>query len=400
MKCSHRPCPLCSGEEVMPLADLEFGDFDRSSFERRVVLVACRFCGQVFNDVALNQEALEQYYRDEALYAADMGVGSGGAGPLDQKRYAGTLGVLAPFLPSRDAAIVDVGCAKGGFLAFLQEQGYTNLAGVDLNRDCVAFVENTLGIPATVGTVHHLPYDDRGATVLVYSHVLEHVDNLGAALREAWRVLRDDGVLLVEVPDASRYADYPVFDFYWLSQKEHINHFDTIHLTWLAQAAGFHPLRVGTMLMLMAPQVENPLIYAVFQKRHHPAPSQRPHFDPGLYQALQGYIQAENRRLAPRRRLLSELALSKRPAYVWGIGLEFFCLYAQAGLRDCNLRYLVDKNPAKRQQTVDGFRIHPPACFAAAPVEATAVLTSALHSQAMASYLRDIGFPGEVLALA
>ncbi len=400
MKCSHRPCPLCGGERVMPLADLEFGDFDASTFDHRVVLVACRLCGQAFNDVSLNQEALEQYYRDEALYAAEMGVGSGGTSPGDQKRYAGAAEVLTPFLPSKDAAIVDVGCAKGGFLAFLRKLGFTNLAGVDLNQDCVTFVQNTLEIPANVGTVHQLPYDDCTTTVLVYSHVLEHVDNLRAALREAWRILQDDGLLLVEVPDASRYADYPVFDFYWLSQKEHINHFDAIHLTWLAQAAGFHPLQVGPMLMEMAPGVENPLIYGVFQKRPRPEAAPGPHFDPGLYQELQSYVQAEARRLAPRRRLLAELAASGRPAYAWGIGLEFFCLYVQAGLKNCNLRYLVDKNPAKQKQTVDGTQIHSPECFAEAPTESTAILTSAMHGQAMASYLRDIDFQGEVLALA
>lgn len=401
MKIAQRPCPLCGCREVLPVANLEFGDFDSSSFDRRVVLVACRQCGQAFNDLSLNQGALEQYYRDEALYAAEMGVGSGGSGPCDQKRYADTAARLAPVLPGKDAAIVDVGCAKGGFLAFLRDQGYTNLAGIDLNRDCVAYVQDTWGIPARVGTVHHLPHADGTAACLVYSHIFEHLDQPVAALQEARRVLRDDGLLFLEVPDATRYAGYPVFDFYWLSQKEHINHFDAVHLSRLAEAAGFHPLEVGPMIMEMAPGVENPLIYGVFQKQN-PAPASRPRFEfePGLYQALQSYVQGEDRRLAPRRELLAALAASGRAVYAWGIGLEFFCLYVQAGLKDCNLRYLVDKNPAKRQQTVEGCPIHPPECFAGAPTEAVAVLTSALHCGGMAAYLQDLGFPGEVLQLA
>jgi hypothetical protein len=122
-------------------------------------------------------------------------------------------------------------------------------------------------------------------------------------------------------------------------------------------------------------------------------------FHDGLLEAIRGYLDAEDRRLASRRRLVAGLAASGRVTYVWGIGLEFFCLYIQAGLRDCNLRCLIDKNPRKQERTVDGLPIRPPECLLEAGPEQTVVITSALHKEAMVNHLREMRFQGEILVL-
>ncbi len=398
MKCVHRPCLLCGADDVEILADLEFGDFDGALLDRRVTVVACQSCGHVYNDVNISPDEAIRYYRDEALYAAEMGVGSGGASAWDLKRYAFALEAFKSFLPSRNAAIVDVGCAKGGFLSFLKEQGYGNLLGVDINADCIDFVRNVHGIPAQTGAVQRLPLGDAQADLLVYGNVLEHVHDPPGVLAEARRVLKSGGLLFVDLPDAARYGDYPVSDFYWFSQREHVNHFDSSHLRFLGEMVGFEPMGEGTTLMSIAARVETPLIYGIFRKAD-PGDRAMPSPD-GLRETIRRYVEAQNRSMASRRDDVRTLAQSGRPVYVWGIGLEFFCQYVQAGLRECNIRFLVDKNPGKQGRTVDGLPIRAPQVLRDAPADAVTVITSALHRKAMTAHLEEIRFAGEVVVLA
>ena len=67
-------------------------------------------------------------------------------------------------------------------------------------------------------------------------------------------------LLYVEVPDASRYADFawsPFQDF----NSEHINHFSLISLDNLLRQCGFRPLRLAAKEILSAPDMPYPAIY-------------------------------------------------------------------------------------------------------------------------------------------
>ena len=342
--------------------------------------------------------ALERYYRDQALYSAEMGVGSGGSGPMDQERYARTYQKMAPFLDEQ-ARIADVGCAKGGFLAFLKEQGHQLLVGVDVNQTCVNHIQADLGISAKAGSVYRLPFRDGELDVLVLSHVLEHLHDLHGAIREVKRVLSDSGVVFIELPDASRYIKYPVANYYWLSQREHVNHIDSYHLAHLLQLNGLGVKDAGQMEMEMFPGVKNPLIYAVGGKDHEnvglPMDSQAGN----LAASIREYLDLQEIEMEGWRLRVKELARCGRPVYPWGIGLEFFTLYNMAGLRLCNLDWLVDRNPAKLTRTVDARPIRHPETLAGLGPEALVVITSVLHKSAMREELARSGFGGECLAL-
>ncbi|MBF0530071.1 MAG: class I SAM-dependent methyltransferase, partial [Deltaproteobacteria bacterium] len=316
------------------------------------------------------------------------------------ERYARTLANIAPFLTSKDAKIVDVGCAKGGFLSFLKTNGYTNLHGVDINPSCVDYIQNELGIPASVGLVHELPLAGRQAEVIIYSHVLEHIYDLYAALGQAEKVLKDDGLLYVELPDALQYGRYPVSDFYWFGLREHINHFDAVHLDYLLKNSGFSVIAQGDMPMPIAPGVENQLIYWAGRKNGF-ADFRKPcEFHNALREAVQEYLSAENQRLITRRRQIKAMAQTGRPVYVWGIGLEFFAFSTLAGLNNCNLQGLVDKNPGKQGKTVNGLSIQGLDALSHASPDTIIAITSALHKDAMFDYLHQINFRGEVVVLA
>lgn len=61
-------------------------------------------------------------------------------------------------------------------------------------------------LPEVVHDLNSLPYPfpDNAASLIVASHVLEHLDRPFAVMRELHRILAPDGILIVKVPHMSR----------------------------------------------------------------------------------------------------------------------------------------------------------------------------------------------------
>jgi ubiquinone/menaquinone biosynthesis C-methylase UbiE len=132
-------------------------------------------------------------------------------GPF-QLEFERTKQVLARELPNPPARVVDVGGAAGAYSGWLATQGYeTHL--VDLSPRLVEEARKysaTLARPIAsldVGDARSLPHADAFADAVLVMGPLYHLtepDDRQAALREAFRVLRPAGLLVVAA--ISRYA--------------------------------------------------------------------------------------------------------------------------------------------------------------------------------------------------
>ncbi|MDR0547974.1 MAG: class I SAM-dependent methyltransferase [Deltaproteobacteria bacterium] len=103
---------------------------------------------------------------------------------------------------------------------------------------CESVKQNYKGVEAKAGDCQQrLPYDDGYFDRVLAIHVLEHLPNLPAALKEIRRVLKDDGVFSVVIPCegslatrlARNISARPHFEklygqsYDWFIQSEHIN---------------------------------------------------------------------------------------------------------------------------------------------------------------------------------
>jgi SAM-dependent methyltransferase len=108
-------------------------------------------------------------------------------------------------------ALLDVGCGTGAFLARLRAQHHTGrLCGLDSSPAAVAAATAISEVTATLGNAEALPYGDGEFDVVTARHMLYHVDDPVAAIREAHRVLRPGGRFVATVnhaESAPRIAD-------------------------------------------------------------------------------------------------------------------------------------------------------------------------------------------------
>jgi len=63
----------------------------------------------------------------------------------------------------------------------------------------------------------------------------------------------------------------------------------------------------------------------------------------------------------------------------------------------CNIKSLVDKSTFKQTKTVNGLPIISPENLRYISSDASVVLTSAFHADAMLEFLKEIAFAGEVI---
>ena len=133
---------------------------------------------------------------------------------------------------------LDVGCGRGEFLVACKEAG-VSARGVDLNERSVAdlqargFDVALAGIPECFGSV-----GDASLGSILAMHVVEHlpVEAFFALFREAARVLRPGGLLMIETPNAESIA-ITASDFW--RDPTHLAPRHVAALTVLAREHGF-----------------------------------------------------------------------------------------------------------------------------------------------------------------
>ena len=102
--------------------------------------------------------------------------------------------------------ILDVGCGNGMQMTFpLGAQGYM-VTGIDLHEPSIGFAneENVFNnVKFLLGDIEHLQKiaHTQKFDVIVFSDILEHVNNPEKLLKDAHSILKPDGIILISIPN-------------------------------------------------------------------------------------------------------------------------------------------------------------------------------------------------------
>lgn len=137
--------------------------------------------------------------------------------------------------------ILEVGCGGGALLAFLERRGH-EAVGVDILEEAVRLAAQAAPSSRVIlARADDLPFADASFDRVVSHHLVEHLDDLPAALREWRRVLRPGGILAICTPNRL-YPSPRIFE-----DPGHVHIYDGRELGQAVEEAGLAVERCFTV---------------------------------------------------------------------------------------------------------------------------------------------------------
>jgi SAM-dependent methyltransferase len=398
----HRACGACGATGNTVCHHQRFIVPDGYPLPNDYDVAVCRRCGFVYADPAATQRDYDRFYCEWSKYDDSANATGSGVSSYDAARLATTASDIARALPSRAASILDAGCATGGLLTALRDQGFTAVAGLDPSPRCAAACRDR-GFEAYVGSIStasapaHMPMFD----CVVFSHVLEHVYDFPAFFTAARRLLAPGGYIYIETPDATRYDDYLYAPFQEFN-TEHINHFSARALENTARRFGFQPIVVEQKVIQTAEDTLYPAVFGLFRDASGTADERVVTCDQELPSKIAAYIRHSAEQMERiNQHLASKLANNQR-VILWGAGQFAMKLLTLPCFARTEVRAVVDNNPILRGKTIAGAPIIGPREMGPQEIAGTRepiIIATMLHAGEISAQIRRLGLGNPVLSL-
>ena len=211
-----------------------FHDFLELNINEGRRLVSCKRCGHFFLNPLPDKSLLDKLYSDEVYYR-ETPEDMDNIKYLWQRRFNSIMAML----PKEPGNILDVGCGKGLFLNEAKQRGW-QIFGTEYSPHTAKYAVENYGIDVFTGDLLQTRYPDKYFKVISFWHVLEHLFSPSDYIKEAHRLLQNNGLLIIESPNSneSKFTIKEQMD----QNKTHIHFFSEKGFRTLLENNGFEVL--------------------------------------------------------------------------------------------------------------------------------------------------------------
>ena len=238
-------CPVCDNSGFSSF--LICKDYFVSGEEFK--LKECKNCGFKITENIQDEENIGSYYQSEE-YISHSNTSKGIVNSIYHNVRKYMLGrkrrLVEKACGIRKGNILDIGTGTAYFLNEMKEYGW-NVLGTEKSEDARAFAKQEFGLDnlptEELFNLNHKTFD-----AITLWHVLEHIHDLGKNMDTLNRVLKDDGRLIIAVPNHDSY-DAKHYKEYWAAYDvpRHIWHFAPKQMKRLGKKYNFKLESVHTM---------------------------------------------------------------------------------------------------------------------------------------------------------
>jgi SAM-dependent methyltransferase len=234
-------CLLCNPHGTSAMKPWVLSERDRYGMPARTLV--CTRCGFSWTADQLDEAGTMEFYSD---FYRDMyhPVGFTAEDLFNEQteRAKPLLQAVRRHLKSvvHEPVVLDVGCGSGGVAAYVAQSLGGRAMGLDFDERFLARARHA-GVDAILGDLSCVT--SQSVDVVIASHVLEHVADVGAFVRDLKRVLRPGGIAVIEVPSLKRVGRVYGRPIEYL-QSAHLWNFSKRSLSHVFMIEGLEPLEV------------------------------------------------------------------------------------------------------------------------------------------------------------
>jgi len=201
-------CPICGNDNFTVFLT----SIDHFLTKEKFNIVECSECGFTFINPRPEASQLAGYYESDE-YISHSGTNKGIVNSVYKYvrnfTHKSKLQIVSQY--AKGNKILDIGCGSGELLGLFKKNSWETL-GVEPNKNAREFAIGHNGIDV-VDEPRINEIENGSKDVITMWHVLEHVSLVNDRLKEIYRILRDDGVVFIAVPnrisfDAVHYSEY------------------------------------------------------------------------------------------------------------------------------------------------------------------------------------------------
>ena len=141
--------------------------------------------------------------------------------------------------------LLDIGCASGYFLSLVRTKG-VKVLGVEMSEHWKKFAKDNYGIDILIGDFTQISLEGKFDVITMF-HVFEHIVDIPKAISELDSILKDDGIIVIEVPYINGIGSrLKGRNWRQLNPPNHINFFTKKGFKSLFMRSGFNVFKVST----------------------------------------------------------------------------------------------------------------------------------------------------------
>ncbi|MBM3253398.1 MAG: class I SAM-dependent methyltransferase [Candidatus Omnitrophica bacterium] len=214
-KVKYINCKVCGADDFKLLGirgNLEYFGASTLKNERPHMItnvVRCKKCDFVYtNPYIITDEAIHFYNNPDTYFSSVSGN--------EEKLFKRTLSLLEKF--SKKGRLLDIGSGKGEFLNLARDSGW-EVYGIEMSEQLATYSENKYNLKIEKRPIEEIGYPDRFFNAVTLNMVLEHLEAPNNIIKEAYRILSDEGVILIEVPNMNSFLLKAIKLFFLIKGK-------------------------------------------------------------------------------------------------------------------------------------------------------------------------------------
>jgi 2-polyprenyl-3-methyl-5-hydroxy-6-metoxy-1,4-benzoquinol methylase len=202
-------------------------------------VVRCVRCGLYYVNPVPTAKVLKQWVQDSDAYTKDQIIKRDFFRRRADRLCERVETLLKP------GRLLDIGCAIGTELSVANERGWIG-TGIEFANSSIEFARNE-GLDIRQQELISVGFPRASFDLITMNHMLEHVAHTGSFMKEVRRILSDNGLLFISLPNVYAWKFYFRRGAYaWTFHHDHYIHFSVRTLARFLNRYRFEIIEIST----------------------------------------------------------------------------------------------------------------------------------------------------------